>query len=235
LVVTDDDFTSIVAAVRLGRRIYENLRRAMAYVIAVHVPIAGLSLLPVLFGWPLVLFPVHIVFLELVIDPTCSIVFELEPAEADVMSRPPRGHAEHLFEARRVLRAVLLGIGAFVGPFVVLAVAHGAGAPGGAVSSLAFAALIAANLALVAASRARPWWRRQAERNPAARWMVAIVGALVATTFAVPWLRDLFRFATVEPRWLAGAVLAGALPVLALAVVVPAGEIRGRAVVVPGR
>ena len=235
LVILDDTLGAIAAAIRTGRTIYDNLRKVAAYLIAVHVPIAGLALLPPLLGWPLLLDPVHIVFLELVIDPTCSIVFELEPAEADVMSRPPRGHAEHLFEARRVLRALLLGIGAFVGPFVVLAVAHGAGAPGGAVSSLAFAALIAANLALVAASRARPWWRRRAVRNPAARWMVAIVGALVATTFAVPWLRDLFRFATVEPRWLAGAVLAGALPVLALAVVVPAGEIRGRAVVVPGR
>ena len=90
LVVTDDDFTSIVAAVRLGRRIHENLRRAMAYVLAVHVPTAGLALLPLLLGWPMVLFPVHIVFLELMIDPACSMAFEAEPGDPDFMRRPPR-------------------------------------------------------------------------------------------------------------------------------------------------
>ena len=90
LVLLDDDFSSIVKAVRLGRRIFDNLKKAMTYIFAIHVPIAGLSLLPVIFRWPLVLLPVHIVFLELIIDPACSIVFEVEPEEADVMRRPPR-------------------------------------------------------------------------------------------------------------------------------------------------
>jgi len=81
LVVLNDDFSSIVGAVRLGRRIFDNLRKAMAYIISVHVPVAGISLLPVLAGWPVVLYPVHIVFLELIIDPACSIVFEAETAE----------------------------------------------------------------------------------------------------------------------------------------------------------
>ena len=98
LVLLDDDFSSIVQAVRLGRRIFDNIKKAMAYIFAIHVPIAGMSLLPVLFDWPLVLLPVHIVFLELIIDPACSIVFEAEPEEADVMQRPPRDPAEPLFE-----------------------------------------------------------------------------------------------------------------------------------------
>lgn len=88
LVLLDDDFASIVEAVRLGRRIYDNLRKAMAYILAIHVPIAGLSLLPVLFGWPLVFFPVHIAFLEFIIDPACSIVFEAEREEPNTMRRP---------------------------------------------------------------------------------------------------------------------------------------------------
>jgi Ca2+-transporting ATPase len=94
LVLLDDDFSSIVKAVRQGRRIYDNLRKAMAYIFAIHVPIAGLSLLPALFGWPLVLLPVHVAFLELIIDPACSVVFEMEPEEADVMRRPPRDPAK---------------------------------------------------------------------------------------------------------------------------------------------
>src|SRR5207342_3463562 len=90
LVLLDDDFTSIVRAIRLGRRIYDNLRKAMAYIMAVHVPIAGLALIPLLFGLPLVFWPLHIAFLEMVIDPVCSIVFEAESEEPDTMRRPPR-------------------------------------------------------------------------------------------------------------------------------------------------
>ena len=90
LILLDDDFTSIVTAIRLGRRIYDNLRKAMGYILAVHVPIAGLALIPLLFGLPLVFWPVHIAFLEMVIDPVCSIVFEAEGEETDMMRRPPR-------------------------------------------------------------------------------------------------------------------------------------------------
>ena len=91
LVLLDDDFSSIVAAVRLGRRIFDNIKKAIAFILAVHVPIAGLSMLPVFFAdWPLLLLPVHIVFLELIIDPSCSLIFEAEEAEANVMQRPPR-------------------------------------------------------------------------------------------------------------------------------------------------
>ena len=91
LVLLDDDFSSIVGAIRLGRCIFDNIKKAIAFTLAVHVPIAGLSMLPVFFaGWPLLLLPVHIVFLELIIDPSCSLIFEAEQAEADVMRRPPR-------------------------------------------------------------------------------------------------------------------------------------------------
>src|SRR5512146_2115341 len=90
LVLLDDSFTSIVEAIRLGRRIFDNLRKAMSFVFAVHVPIAGLALIPVLLKWPLVLMPVHVVFLELIIDPACSIAFEAEPEEANVMNRCTR-------------------------------------------------------------------------------------------------------------------------------------------------
>src|SRR5512143_3281321 len=97
LVLLDDDFSSIVRAVRLGRRIFDNLKKAMAYIFAVHVPIAGMSLVPVLFKWPLVLLPLHVVFLELIIDPACSIVFEAEGEESGIMRRPPRRADEPLF------------------------------------------------------------------------------------------------------------------------------------------
>ena len=89
-------------AIRLGRRIYTNIKDAMAYIMAIHVPIAGLSLLPVLFGWPLILLPVHIVFLELIIDPACSVVFEAEPEEPETMQCPPRNPKEPIFTGRTI-------------------------------------------------------------------------------------------------------------------------------------
>ena len=90
LVLVDDNFASIVAAVRMGRRIFDNLKKAMAFIFSVHIPIAGMSLIPVVLNWPLALLPVHVLFLELIIDPACTVVFEMEDDEPDIMQRPPR-------------------------------------------------------------------------------------------------------------------------------------------------
>ena len=110
LVLLDDDFTAIVSAIRLGRRIFANLRQALIYMLAVHVPVIALSALPLLFGWPLVLAPVHIAFLELVIDPACSIVFEAEQGDGGLMNRPPRSRLESLISGRQLVLATLQGI-----------------------------------------------------------------------------------------------------------------------------
>ena len=109
LVLLDDAFTSIVHAIRLGRRIFDNLKKAMAYVMAVHVPIAGLALVPVMLKWPIVMLPLHVVFLELVIDPSCSIAFEAEPEESDVMERPPRSTNQPLLDRRTLTLSLLQG------------------------------------------------------------------------------------------------------------------------------
>src|SRR5262249_15373668 len=112
LVLLDDNISSLVHAVRLGRRILDNIKKAMIYVLAIHVPIAGLSLLPVVLGLPIVLLPLHIVFLELIIDPVCSIAFEAEPEDRDVMTRAPRDPRRPLFRPRAL--AVSLLQGAFI-------------------------------------------------------------------------------------------------------------------------
>jgi Ca2+-transporting ATPase len=125
LVLLDDDFSSIVRAARMGRGIYDNLTKAMAYLLAVHIPIAGLSLLPVLLGTPLVLFPAHVVFLELIIDPACSMAFEAEPMRPDVMRRPPRPVDQPLFNGRTVGLSVLQGSTVLIAVLVVYAVTWG--------------------------------------------------------------------------------------------------------------
>ncbi|MGE0395309.1 MAG: cation-translocating P-type ATPase [Kofleriaceae bacterium] len=213
LVILDDALDAIAAAIRMGRTIYDNLRKVAAYLLAVHVPIAGLALLPPLFGWPPLLFPVHILFLELVIDPTCSIVFEMDPPAANVMSRPPRGRREHLFEVRRLVWAMVLGLAALAGPLGVLAWSTHAGDAAEVTRMLGFAALIAADVALVMAARGR-----SSRGNPATTWMLVILAALWLVTIAVPPVRALFGFGLATLPVVGAALVAGALPVMLVAV-----------------
>ncbi|QKO21486.1 cation-translocating P-type ATPase [Rhodoferax sp. BAB1] len=155
IVLVDDNFASIVRAVRQGRRIFGNLRKSMSYIMAVHVPIAGMALLPLLLGWPIVLFPMHIALLELAIDPACAMVFENEPADEDVMQHPPRDPAAPLFAGGTLVQAVLQGLG-------VLAAVLGAYLWGtreldeAQARSLAFSTLVLGNLALIVSNRAGP-------------------------------------------------------------------------------
>ena len=109
IVLLDDSFGSIVGGVRLGRRIFANLRKALTFIVAVHVPLAGLALLPILMGAPPLLFPAHVIFLELVIDPVCSLVFEAEPSETDAMRKPPRPVTASLFGPRQIAFGALQG------------------------------------------------------------------------------------------------------------------------------
>jgi P-type Ca2+ transporter type 2C len=216
LVLLDDDFSSIVQAVRMGRRIFDHLQKAMTYIVAVHVPIAGMSLLPVLFGWPLVLLPVHVLFLELVIDPACSVVFEAEPEEADVMSRPPRSPQEPLF-GRRILGLGLLQGGSVL--LIVLAVflvaLYGWHNELDA-KAVCFTTLVVANLGLIFANRS---WSRTIvgtlrTPNPALWWVFGGTLLFLGLVLYVPFLRDLFHFSTLHPDDLALCLASGLVSIL---------------------
>ena len=200
LVLLDDDFTSIVRAVRLGRRIFDNLRKAISFLLAVHVPIAGLTVLPVLMGWPLILLPVHIVFLELIIDPACSIVFESEPEEPDVMQRPPRRAAEPLFDRRTVIRSCVQGFGVLLVTFGVLSWALLSGLPEEDARVLTFATLVVADLGLILANRSRSGsiFTALLPRNRALEFVLGGAAALLLAIIAVPGLRALFSFGVVH-------------------------------------
>jgi Ca2+-transporting ATPase len=153
IVLLDDDFGSIVRTVRLGRRIYDNLRKAMGYIIAVHVPIAGVALLPLLTGLPLVLFPVHIAFIEMIIDPVCSVAFEAEHEEPDLMTRPPRSPDAQLFSTRMMVSSLLQGVAALLVVSAVYLLTAQQGWPDEDVRSLSFFTLVLANLALIVVNR----------------------------------------------------------------------------------
>jgi Ca2+-transporting ATPase len=207
MVLLDDNFAALVGAVRLGRRIFDNLRKSMSYILAVHVPIAGMALMPVLLGWPTMLFPLHIAFLELVIDPACSMVFENEPAEADVMQRPPRDVATPLFAGMTLLRALLQGLGAL--GVVLAAVVWGTPELSeGAVRAFSFAVLVCTNLALIFSNRSRAGSLFASLLVPnRTLWLVVGVAlCLLLLALYVPWLATLFVFEPLPLVWLAGAV-----------------------------
>ena len=213
LVLLDDDFTSMVAAIRLGRRIFDNIQKAMLYIVAVHVPTAGMALLPLLFGWPLVFYPVHIVFLEFVIDPACSIAFEAEPAERNVMHRPPRLASSRLFDGWMVAMAILEGVAILVAVALLYAVVLADGMPEREARAMAFAAVVIGNVGLILVNRSRHATLAETLRrpNPALWWVVA--GALLGLGFAlyVPPMREIFRLAPLSaPQFLTSAAVASA-------------------------
>ena len=211
LVLLDDDFSSIVQAVKLGRRIFDNLKKAMAYIFAIHVPIAGLSLLPILFQWPLVLFPVHVVFLEMIIDPACSIAFEAEPEEADIMRRPPRPPEAPLFDWRTLGISLLQGTGVLVIVLAVFFIALTRGQGEYDARALTFTSLIIANLGLILTNRSWSDTILSTFRKPnKALWFI-IGGALVVLIGVIylPFLRRMFHFSTLHPVDLAICLGAG--------------------------
>jgi P-type Ca2+ transporter type 2C len=201
LVLLDDDFSSIVAAVRMGRRIFDNLKKAMAYIISVHIPIALASLIPVILNWKeMILFPVHIVFLELIIDPACSVVFEAETAEPDIMTRRPRRPTDRLFSRRSLVRSALQGIVAFGMVIGVFEAALVLGETVAHARTLAFITLIVANLCLIITNRS---WQRSfiaslAVPNPALFWVVGSAMVFLGLVVYVPGLQRLFHFASVS-------------------------------------
>jgi len=216
LVLLEDDFNSIVRTVRLGRRIYENIRNAMRYILAVHVPTAGMSLLPVAFGWPVFLFPVHIVFLEFVIDPACSIVFEAEASDEGAMQRPPRDPQEPLFNLGMLGVSLALGCSALVSVLLVYWWAVGAGRDEGELRALGFAAIVFANVAMIHATRSRDLTMLGSLRRPnAALWWVTggTLAALPAVIY-VPSVASIFRFAPLTLGDFAVAAAAGVAGVL---------------------
>ncbi len=201
IVLLDDDFSSIVQANRLGRRIFDNLRKAMAYIFAVHMPIIGLSLLPVLLKWPLVLYPVHIVFLELIIDPACTLVFEAEKEEADVMRRPPRNPKQGIFSKNTLLLSLSQGLVVALITFGVYAISHYRGMEEGEARALTYTTLILANLALILSNRS---WSRTIigtlrAKNTALWWVTGLAVVFLALVLNIPYLRDLFSFEALSP------------------------------------
>ncbi len=223
IVLLDDDFGSIVTTVRLGRRIYDNLRKAMSFIFAVHVPIAGLALFPLLFGLPILLGPMHIAFLELVIDPVCSLVFEAESEEDEVMRRPPRDPAEPLFSREMIIWSVLQGALAFSLVAAIFVVALNRGMPVDEVRALTFFALIISIVALILVNRSASASLLKAIRRPNRALVIVlpIVILMLAATLLIPFVSALFRFGPLHADDLLITLGAGVVVLVVLEFIKP--------------
>ncbi len=223
IVLLDDDFGSIVKSVRLGRRIYDNLRKAMGFIFAVHVPIAGLALLPLLFGLPILFGPMHIAFLEMVIDPVCSLVFEAETEEDDVMRRSPRAPDEPLFSASLIGWSLLQGVLAFALVAIIFVVALRRGMPEEEVRALAFFSLILTIVSLIFVNRSFSASLLTALRrpNPALIWVLLAVTTMLGLTLLWPFASGLFRFGPLHLDDLALTLGAGVLVLVSLELLKP--------------
>lgn len=216
LVLLDDDFSSIVQAIKMGRRIYENIRKALAYILAIHVPIAALSLLPLLFGWPLVLLPIQIVFLELIIDPASSVVFESEPESPQIMRRPPRDPQQPMFSGQLITLSLLQGVSVLASVLAVLLLSLWLERSEPEVRALTFTTLVFANLGLIFVNRSqsRLILATLRSHNAAFWWVIAGGLLLLALVLFVPFLRDLFGFARLSPLDLVTCLGAGIISIL---------------------
>jgi Ca2+-transporting ATPase len=216
IVLLDDDFGAIVKAIALGRRIYDNIRKAMAFIFAVHVPIAGFALLPLMMGMPLLFGPIHIALLEMVIDPVCAFVFEAEDEESDIMSRPPRAPEERLFSWPMIAWSVFQGTAAFVLLVGIYGLAIRRGADEADVRTLIFFALITAIISLILVNRSYGASLSKAllRKNAAFVVVLASITAISAAIGLLPMVSDLLQFSSLD--WRDGLIALGAAMALLL-------------------
>jgi Ca2+-transporting ATPase len=212
LVLMDDNFASIVGAVKMGRKIFDNLQKALGYIFAIHVPIAGLSLIPVLFAdLPLILWPVHIVFLELIIDPACSMIFEAEKEEKNVMSRPPKDINEPFFGARKIMFSCMQGVGILVISLLIYFMGLKMGYSEKSVRTFTFVTLIVANIAAILSNRSwtSGFFKILLTPNKAVKWIIGGAIIFLILILNIPFLLNLFQFEKIGYLELLVCTLAG--------------------------
>lgn len=208
IVLLDDSFASITHAIRQGRHIDDNIRTAVRFIFAVHVPVIALALAPPLMHWPLLLLPAQVVLFELIIDPACSVVFEAEPEAADLMDRAPRPRSASPFEWNNVADGLVQGLGMAAILIAGCAAIVAQQWSGADVRTAAFLALMGGVFLLVPANRVS--WRRAGVPRIRNRWLVLLVLAVVgmlALVLGLPWMRGVMGFALPSGTMLTAVAL----------------------------
>lgn len=218
IVLLDDNFASIVSGVRLGRRIFDNLQKAMSYIMAIHMPIIGMALLPAIFSHlPILLLPLHIIFMELIIDPVCSVAFESEQDEKNIMSRPPHDVNERFFGSKQIIRSCIRGVVLFLMILAVYFISEHLGYQENELRAITFAALIMGNVVLILSnlSKTRSFIAVILENNIATTTMISLALIMTALILFVPTLQELFKVQAPDIKGFIAPV-AGAASLLAL-------------------
>ncbi|MFZ6681094.1 cation-translocating P-type ATPase [Undibacterium sp. Tian12W] len=219
LVLLDDEFSSIVAAVKSGRRIFDNLRKTICFIVAVHIPVIGMSVIPVMMGWPVMLMPVHILFLQLIIDPTCSLVFEAEVEEKDAMHRLPRATNASIFNRKTLLKGLLQGSALLLTILAIYYLALQQPMEVNQARTMAFTAMVIGNIGLIFINRSLSANILHSLRlpNPVLWWVVTFAVAVLSLALFLPELVKLFYFARLPFAQLAISLLAALLCITLMA------------------
>lgn len=216
LVLLNDDFTSIIETVKMGRRIYDNLKKAMSYIIAIHVPIAGMAILPILFNFPIIFMPLHVVFLEFIIDPTCSMVFEAEKEEANIMKRPPRKLNLSMFNLKSIYFSILQGTIVLLLVLTVFFFSINMGKSEAEVRTITFLAIVFSNLMLILTNLS--WTKnfiKTVRHGTLALWIVLVLVLLaLIIVLYVPFFTNIFRFTRLDFIEILTALSAGFIGVM---------------------
>jgi Ca2+-transporting ATPase len=217
LVLLDDDFSSIVESIRMGRRIYANLRSALIYLFAIHIPITGMAIIPVFFDYPLVLFPAHIAFLHLIIEPVSSIAYEMEPADQSIMAVPPQKMHVNLLNKEMGLTSLLMGMSILIALLVVYYISLTRGKGERDARALVFTTLIISNIVLIFMSR-RPELsfvkRLKVKPTPVIKYIILSSIAMLGLVLYNEKLRDIFSFSFLHPIDLFICIITGVLSVV---------------------
>ena len=222
LVLLDDNFSSIVSAIRAGRKIFDNLQKAMDYIVAIHIPIIGLTLLPSFFSeLPILLMPLHIVFMELIIDPVCSIAFESEKEEIGIMKRLPRDINEQFFGIKRILSSVSMGILLLAMVVTVYFVSINEGHSDGEIRAIAFSSLIIGNIFLILTtlSKTRNALSVLFEKNIALLIILFAAAGLLVMLITVPYLQTIFSFNNPGLSHFVNSIIAASIVLLTLEII----------------
>lgn len=202
LIITNDRLDRITEAIELGRRIFENIKKAVAYTLSIHLPIMAVVLVPLLAGWKTVnlLGPVHVIFLELIMGPTCSIFFENEPVEQDLMRQAPRRFSSLLFSRREIGLIVIQGMLGALAVLGLYAWGMHQGLNAASIRSLVFLALLWGNIFLTQECRSFRWgaWQNLRMRNPLMVPVLLASLGFVALLSLVPGIRNLFGLVSLN-------------------------------------
>jgi Ca2+-transporting ATPase len=202
LVITDDNFTSIVAGIKRGRAIFANIQKAMSYVIAIHIPIFGMAIVPIFIAdWPIILLPALVAFHEVIIDPACSIVFEVEEPDPRIMKNKPKKAKSGIFQKADIALALSQGFSVFLSVFGVFLYSLHQGFSEEVTRSLTFGSLLFANVLLILSNRSRTltiWQSITTRRNIAVPWITIGALSLLALLLNLPVLREAFNLGVVR-------------------------------------